>query len=105
MHLPWNGEVVARGMEFGSTPFAEGLRKSGTGLRVWRARVPVDWNPAETETEFTIFLEEIPEGFVGVRDVKREGGRLGVVPNRPETQNTSCSTFCWTTRTWIIPQP
>jgi hypothetical protein len=26
--LPWNGQVVARGIEFGTSPFAEGLRKS-----------------------------------------------------------------------------
>lgn len=27
-HLPWNGQVIARGIEFGNSPYAEGLRKA-----------------------------------------------------------------------------
>lgn len=77
---PWNGEVVARGIEFGSTPYAEGLRKSverGTmfGAPAYR------WIGARQrlKTEFTIFLQEIPEGFAGVREVVRKGGGPAIV--------------------------
>lgn len=79
--LPWNGEVIARGIEFGSTPYAEGLRKSVErgalfGVPAYR------WIGAKQrlETGFTIFLEEIPAGFAGVRDVRREAGTPAVVP-------------------------
>ena len=68
---PWNRHVVARGIEFGSSPFDEGLRKSvergsfmGTPSYRWiggRSRL---------RTEFTIVLAEIPEGYGGVRDLK-----------------------------------
>lgn len=73
--LPWNGAVVARGIEFGSSPFAEGLRKSverGTLFDTPAYR----WIGARQrlEREFTIFLEEIPAGFQGVRDARLEHG-------------------------------
>jgi len=71
--LPWNGQVVARGLEFGSTPYAEGLRKSiqrGPLLDTPTFR----WIGARerAKMEFTIFLEEIPEGFRGVKDARIE---------------------------------
>ncbi|MBI1786211.1 MAG: hypothetical protein HYR60_01505 [Acidobacteria bacterium] len=78
---PWNGQVVARGLEFGSSPFAEGLRKSverGSLLDVPAYR----WIGAHQrlKTEFTIFLAEIPEGFRGVRDVRWRAGEPVIVP-------------------------
>jgi hypothetical protein len=56
---PWNGKVVARGIEFGSSPYAEGLRKAierqtllGTPAYRWiGARQTL-------RTEFIIFLSE-----------------------------------------------
>lgn len=78
--LPWNGQVVARGIEFGNSPFAEGLRKAvergslfGVPAYGWigaRARLA---------TEYTIFLEEIPENFSGVRDVVIQDGKPRIV--------------------------
>jgi len=72
---PWNSQVIARGIEFGNSPFAEGLRKAierGTLFDVPSYR----WIGARQrlKTEFTVFLEEISENFGGVRDVSLESG-------------------------------
>jgi hypothetical protein len=77
---PWNGQVIARGIEFGSTPYAEGLRKS-VELGSLAGTPAYRWIGAKQrlKTEFTIFLEEIPEGFTGVRDVRFEAGTPVVV--------------------------
>jgi hypothetical protein len=80
---PWNGKVVARGIEFGSSPYDEGLRasvKRGSlqGAPAYR------WigGRERLKTGFTIFLEEIAEGFPGVRDVRRDGADRIVVTAR-----------------------
>ncbi len=76
---PWDGKVVARGIEFGTTPFAEGLRKSverGSlyGVPTYR------WigGRQRLTTTFTIFLAEIPADFSGVEDVRSEEGRITI---------------------------
>lgn len=76
---PWDGKAVARGMEFGTTPFAEGLRRSverGTlfGVPTYR------WigGRQRLQTTFTVFLAEIPPGFAGVEDVQLQDGRIAV---------------------------
>lgn len=76
---PWDGKTVTRGIEFGTTPFAEGLRRSveraslfGTPTYRWiggRERLRMT---------FAIFLAEIPAGFEGVADVTLEGDRIVV---------------------------
>lgn len=71
-NLPWSGKVIARGIEFGSTPYAEGLRKSierGSLFGVPAFR----WIGAKerAKTEFTIFLTEKL-----VRDARWENGRV-----------------------------
>jgi hypothetical protein len=68
--LPWNGQVVARGIEFGSSPFAEGLRKSVERGALFGAPA-FRWIGARErlKTEFTVFVVEVPEGFRGVKDV------------------------------------
>ncbi|HEU0123532.1 MAG TPA: hypothetical protein VFQ91_23580 [Bryobacteraceae bacterium] len=56
---PWNGQVIARGIEFGNSPYAEGLRKA-------IERGPINGTPTfgwirahETlKNEFRIFLSE-----------------------------------------------
>jgi len=77
---PWDGKAVARGLEFGTTPFPEGLRKSverGSlyGVPTYR------WigGRQRLTTTFTVFLAEIPAGFAGVQDVREEAGRIRVV--------------------------
>jgi hypothetical protein len=71
--LPWNGEVVARGIEFGSTPFDEGLRKSVERGSLFDTPA-YRWIGARQrlEQQFTVFLSEIPEGFSGVKDLRLE---------------------------------
>ena len=67
---PWDGKTVTRGIEFGTTPFAEGLRRSvergsmfGTPTYRW-----IGGGERQRMT-FAIFLVEIPAGFEGVSDV------------------------------------
>lgn len=74
---PWDRQVVTRGIEFGTTPFPEGLKKSverGTlfGVPTYR------WisGKQRLETSFIIFLAEIPTGFGGVAEVTAEAGRI-----------------------------
>ena len=79
--LPWNGQVIARGIEFGSSPFAEGLRASverGSLLGAPAYR----WigGHQRLKTEFTIFLEEIPQDYRGVGNVRTEHGIPVVTP-------------------------
>jgi len=73
--LPWNGQVIARGIEFGSTPFAEGLRTSVERSSLLGAPA-YRWIGAHQrlKTEFTIFVEEIPLDYQGVANVYTEHG-------------------------------
>ena len=73
--LPWNGNVIARGLEFGSSPFAEGLRKSVELGSLFGAPA-YRWIGGKQRlgTEFSIFLEEIPEGFKGIENVRTDTG-------------------------------
>lgn len=72
---PWNGEVIARGLEFGSSPFAEGLRPSVERGSLFDTPA-FRWIGARQRlrTEFSIVLAEIPEGFSGVKDLHSEHG-------------------------------
>jgi hypothetical protein len=79
---PWNGQVIARGIEFGSSPFDEGLRKSverGSFLGAPAYR----WigGRQRLATEFTIVLAEIPEGFKGVKNLRVERGAAVLTTN------------------------
>ena len=77
---PWGGKVVARGLEFGTSPMPEGLRKSVERATLFG--VPTfRWigGKQRLKTTFTVFLTEIPKGFAGVADVRRESGGIIVV--------------------------
>ncbi len=68
---PWQNKVIARGIEFGSSPFDEGLRKSverGSYLGAPAYR----WigGRQRLRTEWTLALFEIPAGFKGVKDLR-----------------------------------
>ncbi len=80
--IPWNGEVVARGLEFGTSPFDEGVRKSVERGSLFDTPA-YRWIGARQKirTEFTVFLKEIPAGFPGVRDVRMVSGIPTVTPN------------------------
>ncbi len=67
---PWNGQTVTRGIEFGTTPFAEGLRRSverGSMFGVPTYR----WigGRERLKTTYVLFMTEIPADFAGVADV------------------------------------
>jgi hypothetical protein len=78
--IPWSGGVVARGIEFGTSPFDEGLRKSVERGSLFDTPA-YRWIGArqKVKSEFTVFLAEIPEGFQGVKDVTMANGIPKVV--------------------------
>jgi hypothetical protein len=75
--LPWEGKVIARGLEFGTTPFG-GTMKSvlergnlfGVPLYRWIAA------RERATTRYVAFLSEIPVGFQGVEDVRVGDGKI-----------------------------
>jgi hypothetical protein len=69
---PWNGKVIARGIEFGSSPYAEGLRKSVERGSLFDTPA-YRWIGAKQtlSTEFVIFLTE-----KRVRDARWEKGAV-----------------------------
>jgi hypothetical protein len=76
---PWNGQVVARGMEFGTTPFGGPMKDvvaegSLFGVPVFR------WiGGRERQTvHYVAFLTEIPEGFRGVEDLQVKEGAIEI---------------------------
>jgi hypothetical protein len=72
---PWNVQVIARGIEFGSSPFAEGLRASvDRGSLLGAPAYRWIGGHQRLKTEFTIFLAEIPPGYQGVRNIRTEHG-------------------------------
>ncbi len=78
---PWNGKVTARGMEFGNSPYAEGLRKAIDRGSLFGAPA-YSWIGAHErrKTEFTVFLAEIPAGYSGTKDVKIEARGPRLIP-------------------------
>jgi hypothetical protein len=72
---------VARGIEFGTSPIDEGLRKSVERAQMFG--VPTYRFIAAKQRlskTFTIFLKEIPAGFGGVQDVRDVDGRFEIIP-------------------------
>ena len=84
---PRLGQMVARGIEFGTSPLDEGLRRSiergsflGTPTYQWiNARQRV-------KATYTIFLTEVPAGFAGVADVRTEPGEIVIVERETNRQ-------------------
>jgi hypothetical protein len=78
---PWDRQVIARGIEFGSTPIAEGLRKTVE-------RAAIDGTPTyrwingrqKLKTTWTVFLAEIPAGFPGTNEIALSGAALTLSP-------------------------
>jgi hypothetical protein len=73
------GDRFTRGIEFGTSPFDEGLRKSverGSmfGLPTYR------WIPARgrTTVRYAMFLAEIPADFKGVANVEQANGAITI---------------------------
>jgi len=75
--LPWENKVVARGMEFGTTPFGgpmENVVKEGTlyGVPLYR------WigGREKATARYVVFLAEIPDGYQGVQNVEALDGKI-----------------------------
>ncbi len=75
--LPWNRQVVARGMEFGTTPFGGPMeqvvrRGSLYGVPVYR------WigGRERVNVRYVAFLSEIPTGYRGVENVEVKAGQI-----------------------------
>lgn len=71
---PWRGKAVARGMEFGTTPWAESRRDAITlgklhGVPVYR------WISARAKQtlSYALFVTPVPANTTGVSDVQVEG--------------------------------
>lgn len=76
---PWNGKVIARGMEFGTTPFGGPMRQVVEEGRLYGVPVYRWIGGAERlATRYLAFLAEIPPGFRGVADVGVEQGFITV---------------------------
>jgi hypothetical protein len=77
---PWNNQVVARGLEFGNSPYDEGLRKAVARGTLYNTPA-YGWIGARQrlKTEFTVFVQETSAGFKGVRNVRMSSdGQLTV---------------------------
>lgn len=74
---PLDGELIARGIEFGTSPFDEGLRKSVERTSLFDTPT-YQWIGARqrAKTTYTIFLTEIPIGFHGVADIQTKSGKI-----------------------------
>jgi hypothetical protein len=68
---------TARGIQFGTSPFDEGLRKSVERGRLFDTPT-YRWIGARQRlsTSFHIFLTDVPSGFAGVADVRAAGDHL-----------------------------
>ncbi len=68
---PWDSRAVARGIEFGTTPFDEGLQSSVLRGRVLDTPI-VRWIDAQARltTSYLIFIAEIEREFAGVTDIQ-----------------------------------
>jgi hypothetical protein len=76
---PRFGKVIARGIEFGTSPFDEGLRKSVERGTLFGAPAYGWINGLQRiKISYTVFLAEIPAGFGGVSDVQCMPGEIVV---------------------------
>ena len=87
-----NAPLIARGIEFGTSPFDEGLRKSvdrgslfGVPTYQWIA------GHQRLKTTYTIFLTEIPHGFQGVQDIQTQPGQIVITERQTGRQLTVAS--------------
>ncbi len=78
--LPWRGQVKARGMEFGTTPFGGTMQSVVSEGEMFQTPV-YRWigGRQRAEVRYVAFLMEIPDGFQGVDDVRTSGGKITVI--------------------------
>ncbi len=78
-NTPRLGKMIARGIEFGTSPLDEGIRGSVERGALFGAPT-YGWikGRERLKTTYTIFLTRIPPGFAGVEDVQLEAGQIVV---------------------------
>ena len=84
-----NAPLIARGIEFGTSPFDEGLRKIVERGSLFD--VPTyQWigGRQRMKTTYTIFLTEIPLGFQGVQDIQTAPGQIIITERQSGRQFT-----------------
>ena len=93
---PWERQVVARGMEFGTTPFGgpmEQVVEEGSlyGVPLYR------WigSRQRLTTRYVAFLAEIPEGFHGVEDLQLADGQITITERETGSVLTLPSAAEW----------
>ena len=77
--LPWENKVVARGMEFGTTPFGGPMETVVSEGRLYG--VPMyRWieGREKATVRYVVFLAEIPDGYQGVRNVETVDGKIAI---------------------------
>jgi hypothetical protein len=68
---------MARGIEFGTSPFDEGLRKSvDRGQLLGAPTYRFIGAKQRLSTTFTMFLSQVPAGFAGTQAVRTQDGRI-----------------------------
>ncbi len=76
---PWNGKVIARGLEFGTTPFGGPMKtvvEEGELYGVLQYRW-IDGGQRLT-ARYLAFVTEIPDGYQGVADVETQNGQIRI---------------------------
>ncbi|MBM3727467.1 MAG: hypothetical protein FJW40_18850 [Acidobacteria bacterium] len=78
---PWNGQAIARGIEFGNSPHAEGLRNAITRGQLFDTPAyGIIGARQRLRNDYVIFLRAIEPGFPGVRDARIEEGVVRIQP-------------------------
>ena len=84
-----DGKFIARGIEFGTSPFDEGLRASVDRGSLFDTPT-YQWigGRQRLKTVYTIFLAEIGLGFQGVQDVQTVAGQIVITEQQTGRQLT-----------------
>jgi hypothetical protein len=77
--LPWQGKTIARGIEFGTSPYAEGLRKTLERGAMFDTTT-FGWIEAKGRysTRYTVFLTD--RSATKISNVRTVGGRVEITP-------------------------
>lgn len=100
---PWNGNTQARGMEFGTTPFAvrgEKARRRGNifGNPTWCV-IPAH---GQKTARYLIFLFAIPDGIHSIENVETEGDAIVLYDERAGSSFSVPALGC---RDFLLPNP
>lgn len=91
---PWNGQTLARGLEFGTSPFP-GLRNESFSLGRVLDTPTLTMVPARGEktAEYLAFLSLVPDGFMDVREIERDHRELRVFADGAEVRVPAAGMF------------